>query len=478
LKISGGGGYGIELIDSSSSSLNNILITRVVFEDNIQGGVLAQGLIPGSPMNYSIENNTFIGGADGIVVDMLETQAESSIVRNNIFSGQSNTPVHIISADDSHVEYSYNLFDDCGLGDCATNWVQGSINALSNTHDNLFDLDPLFTSPENGAYQLSTGSPAIDAGDPDLYHDFFFDGDDDGLVRIDMGAFEYAPVANVAPVVNAGNDQTITLGDDVAVNATYSDANNTENHSARIDWGDEISEDVPVDMTGPGTGDVAGQHTYASAGTYTVEVCVTDIYGAVGCDTATIVVNNAFPLTPILDDFNRTDGAIGNNWSGNTSGYNISSNQLLVKSKNANLDIYWNNASFGPDQEVYFTFSSVSSTALDQDLLLKAQDTSSWGAMIDVQYDAAGQRVIVWTFAQGQSWVQYGADIPVTFVSGDQFGARALADGTVEVYRNGVLIATRDITSWPYYASGGYLGLWFGDAKNVLIDDFGGGNIP
>jgi len=119
------------------------------------------------------------------------------------------------------------------------------------------------------------------------------------------------------------------------------------------------------------------------------------------CDTATIVVNNTFPLTPILDDFNCADGVIGNNWSGNTSGYNISSNQLLVKSKNANLDIYWNNTLFGPDQEVYFTFSSVSSTALDQDLLLKAQDTSSWGAMIDVQYDAAGQRVDRMDFRAG-----------------------------------------------------------------------------
>gem|GEM_PF-2081584 len=480
MKISEGDGYGIKLIDSSPSSLKNIQINRVVFENNTQGGVLAQGLIPGSPMNYVIENNTFIGGVDGVVINMIETQAETSVIRDNIYSGQSNAPIHILSSDDSRVEYSYNLFDDCGLGDCAANWVQGSVSVTSNVHDNLFDLDPLFVNPEDGAYQLSAGSPAIDAGDPTLFHDLLLDGNNDGIIQIDLGAFEYdySSVSNVAPVASAGNDQTITLGDDTVVNVTYSDADNTENHSARIDWGDGIVEDTPVNATGPGTGDVTAQHTYTSAGTYTVEVCVTDLYGAVGCDTTTIVVNNTFPLTPILDDFNRADGAIGNNWSGNTSGYNILSNQLLVKSKNANLDIYWNNTSFGPDQEVYFTFSSVSSTAYDQDLLLKAQDTSSWGAMIDVQYDATWNRVIIWTFAQGQSWVQYGSDIPVTFANGDQFGARALADGTVEVYRNGVLLATRDVTSWPYYSGGGYLGLWFGDAKNVLIDDFGGGNIP
>jgi hypothetical protein len=40
------------------------------------------------------------------------------------------------------------------------------------------------------------------------------------------------------PVVNAGNDQIVTLGNSVTVNAIYTDADNTEDHSARIDWGD------------------------------------------------------------------------------------------------------------------------------------------------------------------------------------------------------------------------------------------------
>jgi phosphatidylserine/phosphatidylglycerophosphate/cardiolipin synthase-like enzyme len=124
MKVSGGDGYGIELIDSSPSSLKNIQINRVVFENNAQGGILAQGLIPGSPMNYTIENNTFIGGADGIVINMLESQADTSFIRNNIFSGQTNAPIRVLSTDDSRVEYSYNLFDDCGLGACTANWIQ------------------------------------------------------------------------------------------------------------------------------------------------------------------------------------------------------------------------------------------------------------------------------------------------------------------------------------------------------------------
>ena len=64
----------------------------------------------------------------------------------------------------------------------------------------------------------------------------------------------------------------------------------------------------------------------------------------------------------------------------------------------------------------------------------------------------------------------------VTFVSGDRFGARAKANGMVEVYRNGTLLATRDVTGWPYYANGGYVGLWFIGVNNcTVVDDFGGG---
>lgn len=62
-------------------------------------------------------------------------------------------------------------------------------------------------------------------------------------------------------------------------------------------------------------------------------------------------------------------------------------------------------------------------------------------------------------------------------VDGDQFGARALADGTVEVYRNGGLLATCEVASWSHYADGGYVGLWFIGAEDAVLDDFGGGTI-
>ncbi len=57
----------------------------------------------------------------------------------------------------------------------------------------------------------------------------------------------------------------------------------------------------------------------------------------------------------------------------------------------------------------------------------------------------------VWTYDYSQDWVQHGLDIPVTVANGDQFGARAKADG--------------------------YIGMWFINANDAVLDDFGGGTV-
>ncbi|MFN8461856.1 MAG: hypothetical protein U0X93_08830 [Anaerolineales bacterium] len=40
-----------------------------------------------------------------------------------------------------------------------------------------------------------------------------------------------------------------------------------------------------------------------------------------------------------------------------------------------------------------------------------------------------------------------------------------------------MLIATRDVSGWTYSASGGYIGVWYQDLCNAILDDFGGGTI-
>lgn len=194
--------------------------------------------------------------------------------------------------------------------------------------------------------------------------------------------------------------------------------------------------------------------------------------------TPTPTGTSTFPAGNVLDDFNRTEGPLGSNWSGWVQNYAIASDQLIASSSGSVTDIYWGNTSFGPDQEVYITFSQVDVDADEQDLLLKAQSNNNWGdGVLEVLYDSTNQRVQVWTYEWPQEWMQHGADIPVTFTNGDRFGARAFANGTVEIYKNENLLATRDITSWSHYADEGYIGLWFINAAEAVLDDFDGGTI-
>jgi len=185
---------------------------------------------------------------------------------------------------------------------------------------------------------------------------------------------------------------------------------------------------------------------------------------------------SGFPSASTLDNFNRANGAIGGNWSWNTSAFSVSSNQLAITS--GDQMVFWNPSSFGADQEAYYTFSTVSTSADEQGLVLKAQSLSGWGnGLMEVIYHAATNVVQVWTYTPAQNWLQRGADIPVAFNNGDQFGARAKADGTVEVYKNGILVATRSVTAWPLYNSGGYIGIGMINASSARLDNFGGGNV-
>jgi len=183
------------------------------------------------------------------------------------------------------------------------------------------------------------------------------------------------------------------------------------------------------------------------------------------------------PATEILDDFNRTDGSIGGNWSGDAAEFNIASNQLTVTSNH--VMIGWNGTSFGADQEAYVTLSRLDTgSANEHGLVLKSQSAGTLqDGAIQVVYDGSGERIRVWTYTPGYGWAKYGSDISVAFVDGDVFSARALSDGWLDMYRNGTLIGKRNLSAWPYMAQGGYIGLKSYQIQDAIVDDFGGGTL-
>jgi hypothetical protein len=98
--------------------------------------------------------------------------------------------------------------------------------------------------------------------------------------------------------------------------------------------------------------------------------------------------------------------------------------------------------------------------------------------------------VVVRTKVPGTTTWVTRATWPASFAAGDQLGARALQDGSVSAYKNGVALGTVNVTGganpWPtaYAQGGGQIGVtFFGLFAPILntdarFDNFGGGTMP
>lgn len=220
----------------------------------------------------------------------------------------------------------------------------------------------------------------------------------------------------------------------------------------------------------------------------------------------------AFPAGGVLDDFNRstasTTQTLGGSWGGLASLlaalYRITpttpagdANQAQVRGIGGS--VYRSAGSaFGANQDAYVTFTKtvVGSGNRQAGVLLKV-GTSVLGTLnsfISVTYNATVGAVIVSTAATPTQSVNpvVQATLPgITFANGDQLGARALADGTVAVYKNGALVGTTNVTSgvspWPaaLASGGGRIGIRsvgslaasLNAPNDVRLDNFGGGTV-
>ena len=198
------------------------------------------------------------------------------------------------------------------------------------------------------------------------------------------------------------------------------------------------------------------------------------------CDIGAVEFSG-FPANAVVDNFNRADGAVGANWSGASAGasYRIVDGQVDVGNGGP---IYWTPATFGVDQEAYVTLTKIDSASVEHALLLKVQGEPAdfTRGEIEVFYEPAARAVRVATMLPGASnWTIYPR-VPVTFQDGDQLGGRVSANGTVQMYRNGILLATVTLKTRDqnfFNQRGGRIGLWFDNASKAVFDSFGGGTV-
>jgi hypothetical protein len=225
---------------------------------------------------------------------------------------------------------------------------------------------------------------------------------------------------------------------------------------------------------GAGASGPTATHVYSSAGDYTASLSAADGYGASA--TANIGIHAiGFPATAVLDDFNRADGALAIPWAGSLGGLAVRSG-ALAQIANGSPSAVWNSAAFGPGQEAYVTLAAIT-TSPEHDLLLKCQGTSWSAGAIQVRYDSKQKKITVSTCTSTSGWKARGA-IAQTLAAGDQFGARAFANGDVEVYRNGAKLGTISVSGWVYAAKGGRVGFSLVNATSSRLDGFGGGTLP
>jgi hypothetical protein len=207
-------------------------------------------------------------------------------------------------------------------------------------------------------------------------------------------------------------------------------------------------------------------------------------WGCAGTNRAPALVveytlGGGFPSAPVLDDFQRPDGRLGGSWAGLTGSvfYRLDDGRLDVRLGGP---ITWSE-DFGVDQEAYLTLHAAGTHSHSVGVLLKAQATplQDSGA-IAVAYDARSQAVSVSTLRLGQwSWTSY-PPVSAVYGDGDVLGARALASGDVEIYRNGTLVGTvgLDAADQAFFnPRGGHVGIWTLGAPQALLDDFGGGTV-
>ncbi len=110
-------------------------------------------------------------------------------------------------------------------------------------------------------------------------------------------------VDNVAPVVEAGDNQITLEGTTVNFNGNFSDPGILDTHTIEWDFGDGNTT----------TGILEPTYTYSQQGTYTVTLTITDSDGAATQDILTVTVNNVAPIiTEINGDTNINEGDTAN----------------------------------------------------------------------------------------------------------------------------------------------------------------------
>ncbi len=218
-------------------------------------------------------------------------------------------------------------------------------------------------------------------------------------------------------------------------------------------------------------------HVYAGGGVYSAVFTVTDSVGWIDRDTVQVTVTGPapFPATGIFDRFDRPNGAIGGLWIGEATEATVL-DSMVRQSATGVTTMTWGGPVPGIEQEAFARFQVVP-TSGNVSVLLKAQGSTLTSGGIEARYSRSTNAVSIIERPLGGGSNTIGTINGVTLSAGDRYGARTYTDGTVQVFRNAVLLGQAVLNPGPLRTLGGRVGLRFDSATSARLDDFGGGTL-
>ncbi len=251
--------------------------------------------VEGTSSDYTIADNISMNNATGAVINptpILEVDGKPA------YTNLCNRRVGNIGVYDSGpatTTADYNLVWQSGNGAeyawaGVTYSTQAALHAATGQEQHGIFANPEFVNAAGADFQLTAGSPAIDAADTSVPG--YQPADILGVApHDDIGAYEYVPsgpqtgpTAALA-VSPASGTEPLT----VTADASGSTAGSAPIATYTFDFGDGAT-------AGPQAGATAG-HTYQTAGSYTVTVTVTDTSGLTSRATQAVTVNPAAATT-------------------------------------------------------------------------------------------------------------------------------------------------------------------------------------
>lgn len=225
-----------------------------------------------------------------------------------------------------------------------------------------------------------------------------------------------------------------------------------------------------------GTSAVTGPQAYTDSGTARLSFTPSSAEKIAATDAATVnfKFKSRFPLTSILDNFNRTDEAPPTGWAGpirpGSFGLAVRSNALGSAGDYANG--YYNTV-IDKDGEMFATIVALPAPdALGFWFLLRlANPNTASNCGYEVSYTLSTQTMAIYRRDNDTAVYIDNRVCPINI--GDQLGFRIVKD-RIEVYLNGAhVFGWRGDTT---YNNDGYMGI-HADRMTMKFDDFGGGSL-